>query len=123
MASQRLVVASSAAVYGEAETLPPERRGSGGFVITVCRIKVGQMNSIDYRRRDQMDYKLYHVSKVFQCIYGAWPKAGWGICSSDPKVCRYDGSRAFTPAYQRRWWPKLEIFVHVDDVCSAIQRL
>ncbi len=113
----RLVVASSAAVYGEAETLPLKEEAAGDLLSPYAESKwTNEQQIIEARSKG-----LQASSLRFFNVYGAGQRPDGAYAAVIPKFA--DMMAQGTPPRINGDGGQTRDFVHVDDVSNAIMTL
>ena len=113
----RLVVASSAAVYGEAETLPLKQEAAGDFLSPYAESKWANEQQIIEARSNGLQASCLR----FFNVYGAGQRPDGAYAAVIPKFA--DMMAHGIPPRINGDGGQTRDFVHVDDVCSAIMTL
>ena len=113
----RLVVASSAAVYGEAETLPLKEEAAGDLLSPYAESKWANEQQIIEARSNGLQASCLR----FFNVYGAGQRPDGAYAAVIPKFA--DMMAQGIPPRINGDGSQTRDFVHVDDVCSAIMTL
>jgi len=113
----RLVVASSAAVYGEAETLPLNEEAAGDLLSPYAESKWENEQQIIEARLNGLQASCLR----FFNVYGAGQRPDGAYAAVIPKFA--DMMAQGIPPRINGDGGQSRDFVHVDDVCSAIMTL
>ena len=113
----RLVVASSAAVYGEAETLPLKEEAAGDLLSPYAESKWANEQQIIEARSNGLQASCLR----FFNVYGAGQRPDGAYAAVIPKFA--DMMAQGIPPRINGDGVQSRDFVHVDDVCSAIMTL
>ena len=113
----RLVVASSAAVYGEAETLPLKEEAAGDLLSPYAESKWANEQQIIEARSNGLQASCLR----FFNVYGAGQRPDGAYAAVIPKFA--DMMAHGIPPRINGDGGQTRDFVHVDDVCSAIMTL
>ena len=110
----RLVVASSAAVYGEAETLPLKEEAAGDLLSPYAESKWANEQQIIEARSNGLQASCLR----FFNVYGAGQRPDGAYAAVIPKFA--DMMAQGIPPRINGDGGQTRDFVHVDDVCNAI---
>jgi nucleoside-diphosphate-sugar epimerase len=110
----RLVVASSAAVYGEAETLPLKEEAAGDLLSPYAESKWANEQQIIEARSNGLQASCLR----FFNVYGAGQRPDGAYAAVIPKFA--DMMAQGNPPRINGDGGQTRDFVHVDDVCNAI---
>ena len=110
----RLVVASSAAVYGEAETLPLKEEAAGNLLSPYAESKWANEQQIIEARSNGLQASCLR----FFNVYGAGQRPDGAYAAVIPKFA--DMMAQGIPPRINGDGGQTRDFVHVDDVCNAI---
>ena len=113
----RLVVASSAAVYGEAETLPLKEEAAGDLLSPYAESKWANEQQIIEARSNGLQASCLR----FFNVYGAGQRPDGAYAAVIPKFA--DMMAQGIPPRINGDGGQTRDFVHVDDVCNAIMIL
>ena len=113
----RLVVASSAAVYGEAETLPLKEEAAGDLLSPYAESKWANEQQIIEARSNGLQASCLR----FFNVYGAGQRPDGAYAAVIPKFA--DMMAQGIPPRINGDGGQTRDFVHVDDVCNAIMTL
>ena len=113
----RLVVASSAAVYGEAETLPLKEEAAGELLSPYAASKWANEQQIIEARLNGLQASCLR----FFNVYGAGQRPDGAYAAVIPKFA--DMMAQGIPPRINGDGGQTRDFVHVDDVCNAIMTL
>ena len=114
---ERLVVASSAAVYGEAETLPLKEEAAGDLLSPYAESKWANEQQIIEARSNGLQASCLR----FFNVYGAGQRPDGAYAAVIPKFA--DMMAQGIPPRINGDGGQTRDFVHVDDVCNAIMTL
>ena len=114
---KRLVVASSAAVYGEAETLPLKEEAAGDLLSPYAESKWANEQQIIEARSNGLQASCLR----FFNVYGAGQRPDGAYAAVIPKFA--DMMAQGIPPRINGDGGQTRDFVHVDDVCNAIMTL